>query len=190
MDEFLNNNTCYNSVLQGSILGLLLLFICINDLPNIMINTNLSDTPETVLFVDDTSVIVNNPNFTDFENVVHMVFENMNEWFSSNLLSSKFGKTHFMQFTTKHSSHNVGNINYNNIIILNSSTLEILGIIISNTLSWKSHTDMITPKLSQACYIVRVVKPFLSRDTLKIMYYAFFHSVTTWDNILMKFLTQ
>ena len=31
-----------------------------------MINTNLSDTPETVLFVDDASVIVNNPNFTDF----------------------------------------------------------------------------------------------------------------------------
>ena len=119
-----------------------------------------------------------------------MVFENMNEWFSSDLLSLKFGKTHFMQFITKHSSHNVRNINYSNIIILNTSTLEILGIIINNTLSWKSHIDMITPKLSQACYIVRLVKPFLSRDTLKIMDYAYFHSVMTWDSILMKFLTQ
>jgi hypothetical protein len=39
-----------------------------------MINTNLSDTPKIVLFADDASVIFNNPNFTDFENVVHMVF--------------------------------------------------------------------------------------------------------------------
>jgi len=58
--------------------------------------------------------------------------------------------------------------------------IEILGIIINNAFSWKSHIDMITPKLSQACYIVRVVKPFLSWDTLKIMYYAFFHSVMTY----------
>jgi len=40
--------------------------IYINDLPNITINANLSDTPKTVLFADDTSVIVNNPRFTDF----------------------------------------------------------------------------------------------------------------------------
>jgi hypothetical protein len=47
----------------------------------------------------------------------------------------------------------------------------------------ESHIDMITPKLSQACYIVRVVKLFLSQDTLKIMYYAFFHSVMTYGII-------
>jgi hypothetical protein len=159
-------------------MGLLLFLIYINDLPNITIDTNLSDTPKTVLFVDDTSIIVNNPNFTDFEKVVHMVFENMNKWLSFNLLSLNFGNTHFMQFITKHSSHNVRNINCNKII-LNTSTLEILGIIINNTLSCKSHIDMITPK-SQACYIVKVVKPFLSQDTLKIMYYAYFHSVMTY----------
>jgi hypothetical protein len=47
--------------------------------------------------------------------------------------------------------------------------------------------DMITPKLSQVCYIVRVVKLFLSRDTLKMIYYDYFHSVMTcgvifWGN--------
>jgi hypothetical protein len=59
-------------------------------------------------------------------------------------------------------------INYISKIILNTSTLEFLGIIINNILPWKSHIDMITPKLSQASYIVRVVKPFLSWDTLKM----------------------
>jgi len=31
-----------------------------------MISTNWSDDPKTILLVDDTSVIVSNPNFTDF----------------------------------------------------------------------------------------------------------------------------
>jgi hypothetical protein len=47
--------------------------------------------------------------------------------------------------------------------------------------------DMITPRLSQVYYIVRVVKLFLSWDTLKIIYYAYFHSIMTcgvifWGN--------
>jgi len=52
-----------------------------------MISTNWSDDHKTILFVDDTSVIVSNPNFTDFEKVIHMVFKTMNKWLSSNLLS-------------------------------------------------------------------------------------------------------
>ena len=59
-----------------------------------------------------------------------------------------------MQFITKHSHHSVMIINHNNKIILNTSTLKFVGITVANTLSWKSHIDMITPKLSQACYIV------------------------------------
>jgi hypothetical protein len=54
---------------------------------------------------------------------------------------------------------------------------------ISDTLSWKGHIDMITLKLSQACYTVRVVKLFLSQDTLKKIYYAYFHSIMTYGII-------
>jgi hypothetical protein len=39
-----------------------------------------------------------------------MALKNMNEWFSSNLLSLSLRKTHFMQFMTKNSFHNVMNI--------------------------------------------------------------------------------
>jgi hypothetical protein len=49
---------------------------------------------------------------------------------------------------------------------------------------------MITPKLNQACYIVRVVKPFISWDTLKMTYYAYFHSIMTWGIIFWGYLTH
>jgi hypothetical protein len=77
-----------------------------------------------------------------------------------------------MLFVSKHCSLNLMNITDNKIV--NTSVVKFLGIIIYNTLSWKSHMDMIAPKLSQVSYIVRVVKPFLSWDTLKIIYCAYF----------------
>ena len=51
---------------------------------------------------------------------------------------------------------------------------------IDNTLSWKDHTDKIVPRLNQACYKIRAVKPFLLQDILKLKYYAYFHSVMTY----------
>jgi hypothetical protein len=79
------------------------------------------------------------------------------------------------------------NINYNVKIILNTSTLEFLRIIIiDNTLSLKSHVDMISPKLNQACYIITVVKPFLSWDTLEddlLCLLSPYYDL--WDNIFL-----
>jgi hypothetical protein len=71
-----------------------------------------------------------------------------------------------MQFLTKHSSSNVMNINYNDKIILNTSATKFLGLIIENTLSWKSHIDTITPKLNQASYVLRGFIVAYPRDDL------------------------
>jgi hypothetical protein len=70
-----------------------------------------------VLFADDTSVVVSNPSLVNFERDINMVFRNMNDWFSANLLSLNFGKSHFMQFLTKNVSLNEIRIEYNNKLI-------------------------------------------------------------------------
>jgi len=66
---------------------------------------------------------------------------------------------------------------------------------IDNTTSWKGHTGKIVLRLSQACYVIRIVKPFLLQVVLKRIYYAYLHSVMTygllfWGNSLhsMKLL--
>ena len=54
---------------------------------------------------------------------------------------------------------------------------------LDNTLSWKTHIDTILPKLISASFALRVVKPFLSQDSLKMVYYSYFHSIMTYGLI-------
>jgi hypothetical protein len=77
---------------QRSILGLLLFFIYINDLPSFIQRFGPLGT-SVILFTDDTSVIINELNVMDLESKLIMLFELMKEWFHSNMLSLNFDKT-------------------------------------------------------------------------------------------------
>jgi hypothetical protein len=49
--------------------------------------------------------------------------------------------------------------------------------------SWKSHIDMLASKLNKAYFIARTIRPFLSLNSLMIIYHAYFHSVITYGLI-------
>jgi hypothetical protein len=94
-----------------------------------------------------------------------------------------------MQFITKNSSLIDVNVGYDNKQIPNTSNLEFLGTVIYNTHSWKSHVDTTAPKLIAACYAIRAIKPFMSQDILKMIYYSCFlsimsYSIIFWGNSL------
>jgi hypothetical protein len=84
---------------QGSILGPLLFWLYINDLPKLV-----NDNAEVVLYVDDTSIIITTLNRTDFTNSANKILQDINKWFTTNLLSLNADKTQYMQFVTKTSS--------------------------------------------------------------------------------------
>jgi len=135
-----------------------------------------------VLFADDTSVIISEPCLMNFERKLNIVFQIMKEWFNSNFLSLNFDKTYYMQFITKNKFLNKINIKHDNKMILQTNFVKFLGITIDNTLNWKQHIDTIIPKLNNACYIIRRSKLYLS-NALKMVYYAFFHSVVSYGLI-------
>jgi hypothetical protein len=55
-------------------------------------------------------------------------------------------------------------------------------------LSWKSHIEWLTSKLSTACYAIRAVKPYMSQETLRMVYFSYVHSVMTCGIIFWAIL--
>ena len=53
----------------------------------------------------------------------------------------------------------------------------------NDTMTWKTHIDAILPKLSSACFAVRSIKPYVSHQTLKTIYYAYFHAILSYGVI-------
>ena len=57
--------------------------------------------------------------------------------------------------------------------ITNSKHTKFLGLTIHETLSWKSRINQISLRLSSACYVIKVITPLMSEDTLKMIYYSY-----------------
>jgi len=167
-----------HGVPQGSILGPLLFLVYINDLPKII---NKISTP--IIFADDTSILFTHSNPIDLNKNINRVFETLNKWLIANELSLNFNKTKFVHFTTKRNMTVNLKIGFNNNLITSSVHTQFLGVTIKNTLSWNNHIDSIVKKLSRACYIIRNAKTCMSVLSLRMIYYAFFHSVMSYGII-------
>lgn len=74
-----NWGTITYGVPQGSILGLVVFLLYNNNLPKITNFENIRINLKIILFTDDTSVIVSNPNITDLEWNLNWVVKK-NEW--------------------------------------------------------------------------------------------------------------
>jgi len=168
---------------QGSILGPLLFLVYINNLPKAVEHKALP-----ILFTADTSMLLTNPNIIQSQSDLNTVFEQLNKGFKSNSLFLFFflffffnlDKTQFIQFNNKIKCTSVTQIKYEDKQISIANETKFLGLYINNDLSWKTYIGSIKSKLSSACYATRSVKPYVTTNTLKMIYYSYFHSVMTY----------
>jgi hypothetical protein len=71
-----------------------------------------------------------------------------------------------------------------NAKIASTNCIKFLGLNIDCTLSWKGHITELSARLNKACYAIRAIKPFMSIDVMKSMYYSYGHSILSYGIIL------
>jgi hypothetical protein len=127
-----------------------------------------------IIFADDTRILITGQDVNKLQEDLTLTFAQVSEWFKQNSLSLNVGKTYFTHFFSKSVIHSDINITYENNYITKVNDLKFLGLNINDTLTWKSCIETILPKLSSACF---AIKPFVSQQILKAIYYSHFHTI-------------
>jgi hypothetical protein len=97
--------------------------------------------------------------------------------FTSNKLVLNPDKTNIIKFVTNISPQYDLKIVYDEKCIKQSINTKFPGLQIDTHLNWKNHSNLMIPKLSRACYAVRSMSHSSSTNTLKSIYFGYFHSI-------------
>ena len=74
-------------------------------------------------------------------------------------------------------------IYYKDNLIGEIKSTKFLGMHIDYHMNWKNHVEQILPKLSAACFSIRNLIHTLNPDTLRMVYFVYFHSVLQYGII-------
>ena len=130
---------------QGSVLGILLFFIYVNDMKQAV-------SSDLLLYADDPCLVFQHKHVTETETHLNNNFNNLCEWFLDNKLSIHFGedKTTSILFGTKRKLRKIDklNITYQGRDIKQNSQVTYLGRILDEKMSGEPMADKTIKKIS------------------------------------------
>ena len=91
-------------------------------------------------------------------------------WLSLYKLIINLSKTNYLIFNKAKLS-----IILNNIVIIQTNTIKLLGVILDSNMNWKLHTNMVKSKLYYGLSILIKLNNILPINILKLIYYSLFH---------------
>ena len=150
------------TVPQGSILGLLLFLLYVNDLHQ------ASDLLKPIMFADDTNLFYSNSYIKTLFNAVNMELTKINNWFKANKLSLNGTKTKYTFFHKFNMRDNIPiklpNLKINNTNITRERSIKFLGVIIDENITWKNYITEIENRIAKSLGMLYKAKFILKQN--------------------------
>ena len=154
-------------VLQGSVLGPLLFLIFINDVVQVIVNS------EVCLFADDTLMYVCCDNRDDGASRLNRDLELLNIWAKKWHIKFSASKSKTMLFTSKSKEYDGLKITLDGNTVDWIPSHKHLGIILNSNLKWTDHIDTVFATCMKRLDLMRALKYKLDKRSLEIIYTAF-----------------
>ena len=178
---------------QGSVLGPLLFLLYINDLP-----LHLRDELTNTLFADDASIHTASKSMSELNVRLQNGLNEVNDWCLKNCMSIHPDKTKSMVITTRQKHQRAPlllSLSIGTQSIQQVSVHKALGLTIDSDLSWHSHLDSLTKRLSTNTYLLSRLKKYANNKALKLFFEAHINSFvnyvsTLWDNVSGEYMKR
>jgi hypothetical protein len=134
------------------------------------------------MFVDDTSVLITANSQDELLQRFNHVLNCMSKWFQANCLTLNPTKTKVLKFTWA-KLPNILSLTYSDHHLLEVETVKFLDLQLDNQITWKNDIQILLRKFVSACFLMRQLYYILNIDSLKLIYFAHFHSLVKYGKI-------
>ena len=157
---------------QGTVLGPILFILYINSL------LKLRAQGLMVSYADDTAIVISGYSWESVKNKCITDLLRIKNWLQNHKLTLNLTKTTYIAFSLTRANRPL----YKNIIIENhcieeTSHTKYLGIVIHAHLKWQPHIDYISKKIRGLVHKFYLLRIFLDRRTLIVVYQALVESI-------------
>ena len=167
-----------HGVPQGSVLGLLLFLLYINDLHKAMMYCSVHH------FADDKNLLLIDKLLKKINININHDLKHLCQWIRSNRLSINGGKTKIIIFRNRYQQINKKlNFRVSGEKINPTSSVKCLGVHLTITLTWNTYLLELIPNLNRAVGLLSKIRHYTPKSVLRTIYYSnshLMHACQTW----------